>query len=158
MVLLLVEDDALTREEMTEGLEAEGFSVRAAPDGHAALDLLREAADHPEAAPEALVTDLDLGRDGPDGLALAALARAMVRPDLPVLVVSSRPRVRLDGPGLAAGAEAALAKPVAPGQVARALRRLLDAARAGAAGSGAGGAGASPRAGSSGPAPAGAFG
>ncbi|MHB2169181.1 response regulator [Alsobacter sp. R-9] len=40
--VLLVEDEALLRETTQEGLEEEGFAVIAAPDGEAALGLMRQ--------------------------------------------------------------------------------------------------------------------
>jgi two-component system chemotaxis response regulator CheY len=44
-VVLVVDDDAVTREVLKHALEAAGYQVRLAPDGAAALSLLRGAAE-----------------------------------------------------------------------------------------------------------------
>jgi DNA-binding response OmpR family regulator len=69
--VLLVEDEPLLGELMTEALTDQGFEVHAAPD-----------------AGDALFTDIDLGA-GMDGAALAQLAHEM-RPKLPIVYASGR--------------------------------------------------------------------
>jgi CheY-like chemotaxis protein len=81
--VLLVEDEPLLGELMTEVLTDQGFEVHAAPDARDALRHLLSGADV-----DVLFTDIDLG-DGMDGAALAQLAREM-RPKLPIVYTSGR--------------------------------------------------------------------
>src|SRR5256885_5985345 len=81
--VLLVENEPLLGELMTEALIDEGFEVHAAPDAGDALRYLLSGADV-----DILFTDIDLG-GGMDGAVLAQLARQM-RPTLPILYTSGR--------------------------------------------------------------------
>jgi CheY-like chemotaxis protein len=81
--VLLVEDEPLLGELMTEALIDQGFEVHAAPDARDALRYLLSGADV-----DILFTDIDLG-GGMDGAALAQLAREM-RPKLPIVYTSGR--------------------------------------------------------------------
>src|SRR5205085_9699949 len=81
--VLLVEDEPLLGELMTEALTDQGFEVHAAPDARDALRYLLSGADV-----DVLFTDIDLG-GAMDGAALAQLAREM-RPKLPIVYTSGR--------------------------------------------------------------------
>lgn len=81
--VLLVEDEPLLGELMTEALTDQGFEVHAAPDASDALRYLLSGAEV-----DVLFTDIDLG-EGMDGAALAQLAREM-RPKLPIVYTSGR--------------------------------------------------------------------
>jgi CheY-like chemotaxis protein len=81
--VLLVEDEPLLGELMTEALIDQGYEVHTAPDARDALRHLLSGADV-----DILFTDIDLG-DGMDGAALAQLAREM-RPKLPIVYTSGR--------------------------------------------------------------------
>jgi DNA-binding response OmpR family regulator len=81
--VLLVEDEPMLSELLTEALTDKGFAVHAAPDADCALKLLRSGADV-----DILFTDIDLG-DGMDGAQLARAAREL-RPALPVIYASGR--------------------------------------------------------------------
>jgi DNA-binding NtrC family response regulator len=81
--VLLVEDEPLLGELMTEALIDQGFEVHTAPDARDAVHHLLSGADV-----DVLFTDIDLG-SGMDGVALAQLAREM-RPKLPVVYTSGR--------------------------------------------------------------------
>src|SRR5262245_56809732 len=81
--ILLVEDEPLLSELMTEALTDRGFAVEVAPDAGHALRYLLSGAEV-----DVLFTDIDLG-DGMDGAQLAKLAREM-RPMLPVVYASGR--------------------------------------------------------------------
>src|SRR5690349_17822366 len=65
MDVLVVDDEALVREVVTEGLADGGLAVAEAPSAEHALALTETSG-----APEVVVTDVDLGR-GMNGLALA---------------------------------------------------------------------------------------
>jgi two-component system cell cycle sensor histidine kinase/response regulator CckA len=79
-LLLLVEDELLLRMSVARGLERQGWVVRQAPDGKAALKRLAQE------RPAAMVSDI--GMTGLDGIELTAAARAMW-PGLPVLLTSA---------------------------------------------------------------------
>src|SRR5882757_8069071 len=81
--ILLVEDEPLLGELMTEALTEKGFEVRAVADAGGALRYLLSGADV-----DVLFTDIDLGQ-GMDGAQLAKLAREM-RPGLPIVYASGR--------------------------------------------------------------------
>ena len=75
--VLLVEDEPMLSELLTEALTDRGFAVHAAPDADHALQHLLSGA-----------TDIDLG-DGMDGAQLARIAREL-RPRLPIIYASGR--------------------------------------------------------------------
>jgi DNA-binding NtrC family response regulator len=81
--VLLVEDEPLLGELLTEALTDQGFDVHAAPDAGDALRHLLSGADV-----DILFTDIDLGA-GMDGATLAQLAHEM-RPRLPIVYTSGR--------------------------------------------------------------------
>ena len=82
-IVLLVEDEPLLGELMTEALTDKGFAVVASTDAGGALRHLLSGADC-----DILFTDIDLGA-GMDGATLAQLAHAM-RPALPIVYTSGR--------------------------------------------------------------------
>ena len=116
MCILLVEDETLIRETLTETLIDEGFEVCQAATGDQAARLI-------EAPPTVfllLMTDIDLPgtRNGVD------VARLMhcKHPSLPVLYMTGRPeRLRTIGPG-----EAILIKPFTLQQMICVVQRLFD--------------------------------
>src|ERR1700723_1748847 len=82
--LLLVEDEALVRHDLKEGLVEAGFDVMDVGQSGKALGEL-------EADPtrfSGLITDISLGR-GPDGWEIARRGRELI-PDLPVVYISSQ--------------------------------------------------------------------
>jgi len=81
--VLLVEDEPLIGELMTEALIDQGFEVHSAPDAREALRHLLSGAHV-----DILFTDIDLG-GGMDGASLGQLAREM-RPKLPIVYTSGR--------------------------------------------------------------------
>jgi CheY-like chemotaxis protein len=89
--VLLVEDEPLLSELMTEALTDHGFEVHTAPDAGDALRHLRSGAQI-----DLLFTDIELG-DGMDGATLARVAREM-RPELPIVYASGRRTVQDIGP------------------------------------------------------------
>jgi CheY-like chemotaxis protein len=84
--LLLIEDDDDLREDLAAILGHHGFTVRTAPDGRAALDLLRASATRPS------VILLDLMMPTMDGWAFrkAQLADPALA-DIPVVVLTGVP-------------------------------------------------------------------
>jgi DNA-binding NtrC family response regulator len=125
--ILVVDDDALMRNMVSEWLTAAGYSVRQAEHGEAALAMLR-------IRPAGLViTDMDM--PGLDGLqTLAAVRREL--PMLPVIAMSGKFGSGQDGSAqtaLSLGACKVLAKPFARNALLEAVldtvARTQDAAR-----------------------------
>jgi CheY-like chemotaxis protein len=81
--VLLVEDEPMLSELLTEALTDKGFAVHAAPNADGALRHLMSGAEV-----DIMFTDIDLG-EGMDGAQLACIARQM-RPELPVIYASGR--------------------------------------------------------------------
>jgi CheY-like chemotaxis protein len=115
--VLLVEDEFLISEWVSESLEEQGFSVCAASNAAEALRLLNSI------AVDVLFTDINLP-GGVDGLALAHRAREMF-PDLPVVYASGRINV-LDAALQVPGAMF-VAKPYAPEMIGRILAAAAKA-------------------------------
>jgi len=116
-IVLLVEDEPLLGELMTEALTEKGFAVVASIDAGGALRHLLSGADC-----DLLFTDIDLGA-GMDGAALAQLVHAM-RPGLPIVYTSGRrsPREFATVPGAAF-----LPKPYSLNDVDRMIAQKLGA-------------------------------
>lgn len=86
-VLVLVEDEPLTRMDACAGLRAAGFEVLDAPDAETALALIRNRRDI-----AVLFTDVQMP-GGMDGLELARAVHAL-RPDIKILVTSGGLKLR----------------------------------------------------------------
>jgi len=113
--VLAVDDDPEILDLLRRGLAIEGFDVRVAADGDAAL---RTLAEHPTD-----VVVLDVMMPGLDGLAVIRHIRESS--DVPVLFLSARERVRDRIAGLNAGGDDYLPKPFAFGELVARLRALL---------------------------------
>jgi len=116
--VLLVEDDALIRENLGEILLLEGYEVVPAIDGLHALELLRE-----QPAPDLVITDLQMPRA--NGWVLAMELRRDPRlAKLPLVVISGVHDSRSAGGFL--GASATFQKPFDVPEFLDTLERLLD--------------------------------
>ena len=113
--LLAVDDDPEILDLLDRGLKIEGFDVRVASSGDAALKALAE---HPTD-----VVVLDVMMPGLDGLAV--IQRIRETSDVPVLFLSARERVRDRIAGLDAGGDDYLPKPFAFGELVARIRALL---------------------------------
>jgi two-component system, NtrC family, nitrogen regulation response regulator NtrX len=82
--ILVVDDEPALRDLVTELLEDEGYTVRSAPDGLAALETVAHD------APDLVLTDLYM--PGLDGLGLVARLRSEW-PGLPIVVLSAAIRI-----------------------------------------------------------------
>lgn len=112
----MVDDDARVRTVVAWQLEAEGYVVREAADGHAAW---REITRH---RPDLVILDLSL--PGVGGLDL--LGRLRTAGDaLPVVVLSGRSGEGDRITGLDLGADDYLVKPFSPGELAARVRSVL---------------------------------
>ena len=114
-LLLLVEDELMLRMSVARGLERQGWRVRQAPDGEAALKRLAQE------RPAAMVSDIRM--PGLDGIGLTAAAREMW-PGLPVLLTSgyADEAARAAVPGMGVGF---IAKPYTVRSLGERLRELL---------------------------------
>ncbi|BDG01085.1 ATP-binding response regulator [Anaeromyxobacter oryzae] len=101
--VVLAEDSLATREVLRVLLEAQGFRVRLAADGEEALQRVAEA------APDVLVSDVNMPRR--DGLSLTRALRARAGTErLPIVLLTSQDDAATRAAGAAAGADAYLVK------------------------------------------------
>jgi DNA-binding response OmpR family regulator len=114
-LILVVEDDDANRRLLRAFLEREGFEVREAADGPAALQAV--------ASEEIDLVVLDLGLPGIDGLDVLASIRR--RGDIPVLVLTGRVEEQQRVQGLDAGADDYVLKPYSLPELAARTRALL---------------------------------
>ena len=114
--VLVVDDDAPIRRMLERTLAADGYDVRAAADGGAALAAIERS------APDALV--LDVAMPGLDGLAVCRRLRAKGLA-LPILLLTARDAVHDRVAGLDAGADDYLVKPFAAEELLARIRALL---------------------------------
>lgn len=118
MCILLVEDEELIREIMTESLRDAGFEVVEAATGDQAIALFAERPRHFTL----LVTDFNMPGQR-DGAAIAAQVRELA-PSLPVVIASGRPEVFRPHWKTALG-YTLLAKPYRPHQLVELARSLV---------------------------------
>jgi CheY-like chemotaxis protein len=120
--ILVVDDEALVREVVAEGLAELGFSTLRAADGATALAMLDAGA-----ALDLLLTDHAM--PGMDGVTLVREARRR-RPDLPAILLTgnadSQVETKLTLEGLVSGAFSLLRKPVSAEQLAERIEALLE--------------------------------
>jgi two-component system response regulator QseB len=116
MRLLVVEDDPLLGDGITEGLKQAGFTVDWARDGEEAALAVRTT------AYELLVLDLGLPRL--DGMDLLCSLRAKGN-DVPILVLTARDAIESKVAGLEAGADDYVLKPFALSELVARIRALL---------------------------------
>lgn len=114
--VLIIDDDADSRELLRRAVEAEGYEVIAASDGREGLRLAREH--------EPMAITLDLLMPEPDGWTVLSLLRRNPRlADIPVVLVSLLDEQER---GMAIGADAFVTKPVDRRKVVRLLKRYRD--------------------------------
>ena len=116
--ILVAEDDPAIRANLVRLLRLEGFRVEAAADGQEALTRLQAE------RPDLVLSDMMM--PGIDGLALLAALRADPRTaDLPVVLLTARADGSDVQDGLAAGANAYIAKPYLREALLQCIRALL---------------------------------
>ena len=116
MRILLLEDDNMIAEALSDMLHAAGFAVDCVADGIAAENALQ-----PEIYDIAL---LDIGVPGQDGLSVLRHLRAK-NCDLPVILITARDTVDERINGLDSGADDYVIKPFAPSELLARIRALL---------------------------------
>ncbi len=118
--VLVVDDDRAIRESLARALELDGYDVELAPDGAAALAIIRER------RPDVAIFDVMMPNI--DGLTLCRVLRAE-RDRLPVLMLTARTETSDRVAGLDAGADDYLPKPFDLDELLARLRALLRRAR-----------------------------
>jgi len=113
--ILVVDDEATIREVVRRYLEREGFSVREAADGYAALEAIEDF------APDLIVLDLML--PGIDGLTLTRQLRKRHRTPIVMLTAKGETSDRIQGLDL--GADDYLTKPFSPQELVSRIRAVL---------------------------------
>ncbi len=98
--VLVVDDDAGTRDVVTDALGDEGYQVRTAPSGQAALRMLQQ-----EGQPSLIL--LDMRMPVMDGTAFLAAYRQLPGPHAPVVALTAAGRPTIEG------VDGVLAKPFA---------------------------------------------
>jgi CheY-like chemotaxis protein len=117
--ILVIEDDAIMREALTDWLQAAGYGVRTAADGSAGLAAVKFA------VPAVVVTDIHM-----PGTSGAAVISELKR-DYPQITVIAISGMFNSGHGLdaeaalALGADRALANPFKRAELLRAIAKLL---------------------------------
>ncbi|HEX6131527.1 MAG TPA: response regulator transcription factor [Actinomycetota bacterium] len=122
--VLIVDDEPMVRDVLARYLERDGFRVRTADDGQAALDLVAAA------SPDLVVLDLML----PTVDGLEVLRRLRERGDVPVVLLTAKGDEIDRIVGLELGADDYVAKPFSPREVAARVRAVLRRGRADRAG------------------------
>ena len=116
--VLLVDDEPVILRMLEVNLLAEGFEVRTAGTGTAALQVVADR------VPDAIV--LDLGLPDHDGWELLRRIRKLeAAAAVPVVVVSGAERDEADARGYASDVQAFLTKPVEPTDLVETVRRVL---------------------------------
>jgi DNA-binding response OmpR family regulator len=114
--ILAVDDEGAIRDFITAVLEREGFTLRTARDGSAALEAVREW------EPDCVLLDVMMPKI--DGITLLPMLRRLT--EAPIILLTARADVRDRVDGLAAGADDYLPKPF---DVAELVARLRSALR-----------------------------
>lgn len=115
--ILVVEDDTHLRAMLQVLLEEEGYPVRAAADGRAALEYARSN------RPSLVI--LDIGLPGLDGTTVAEQLRTYYEADLPIVVISANGRAAASAAKI--GAQSYLDKPFDVDHLLQAVWRALRA-------------------------------
>lgn len=117
--VLVVDDDETIRQLVRHRLEASGYEVRACEDGREAADLLDG-----EYEPDLIVLDVMMPRL--NGTRLARMVRngeLSVRPDLPIVMLTSRGREEHVLEGFEAGVDDYVSKPFRSSELLARIKR-----------------------------------
>jgi CheY-like chemotaxis protein len=119
LVILVVEDDLLIQNVLTDTLHDGGYEVAMASSGKEAIKLL----DAQNRKYRALLTDIDLGRGQIDGWEVAKRARELEH-DLPVVYMTGDSAIDWASKGVPNSV--LITKPYAPAQILTAVSQLLN--------------------------------
>jgi len=113
--VMIVEDNARLREELSDYLRDEGFLVTSVSDG----EELNAALEHQ--MPSIVVLDLNLPNE--DGISIAKRLRSAL-PNIGVIMLTARVRSVDRNEGYAAGADVYLTKPTSPDEIVHVIQNL----------------------------------
>jgi two-component system response regulator MprA len=120
--ILVVDDDETIRRLVTHRLEAAGYAVRVCEDGREAADLLDDGYD-----PRLIVLDVMMPRlDGTRLLRMIRGGDLSVRPDTPVIMLTSRGREEHVLEGFDSGVDDYVTKPFRAAELLARVRRYID--------------------------------
>lgn len=119
--ILIVEDDRLTRESLSQYLLLKGFEVLTAIRGEEAISLTLR--DHPD------VILMDLGLPGMSGIEAAQVIKQQYPQisRIPIIAITGRPREIWEETALNAGISLYLTKPALPSAIVQAIAQILSA-------------------------------
>ena len=117
--ILAVDDSPTMRMLLRATLTAQGYEVRDAEDGLAALEILNR-----DERPDLVITDINMPRLDGFGLIAELRARPAFR-DMPILVLSTESAPEKKAVARRAGASGWLVKPFDPESLATAIRRVI---------------------------------
>lgn len=115
--ILIADDDEHLRQALEQLLELEGFSIAGAPDGRAALALVKQATYD--------LILLDVKMPGPNGLDVLAALRDL-SPQIPIIMMSGQAGRNTVADALAGGAFEFILKPFNDELVLLAVKRALE--------------------------------
>ena len=118
LTIVVVEDDADSRDALQTLLELDGHRVAAAADGHEAIELARTK--DPD------VALIDIGLPGLDGYEVAHWIRRSGNPRPVLVALTGHGQPEDQRRALDAGFDAYLVKPVDPGELAGLIERLAS--------------------------------
>lgn len=119
--ILLIEDNASMRRNITQILTIEGYRVQAAADGETGVKLMREE------SPDLVICDIMMpGMDGYD--VLAAMRADAALASVPFIFLTARGSMPDLRAGMSLGADDYLAKPVSSADLLKAVRARLQRA------------------------------
>ncbi len=118
--VLIVDDNATNRTVCRKALESEGYNIREAADGNAALEEISNMQPH--------VILMDVMMPGMDGLECTRILKSNPdTQDIPIIIVSALADASDIQAGLQAGANEYLAKPIRPAELAMRVQSMAKA-------------------------------
>jgi two-component system response regulator MprA len=121
--ILVVDDDEPIQKILIHNLESDGYSIRTCEDGQEAADLLESGY-----VPQLAILDVMMPRlNGTRLLRMIRNGEFQVRPDLPIIMLTSRGREEHVVEGFESGADDYMTKPFKPAELLARVERYLDA-------------------------------
>jgi DNA-binding response OmpR family regulator len=118
-LVLVVDDEDLTRQMLSMLLKLDGHDCMEAEDG---IEALEKALKY---SPDAII--LDVMMPNMDGITVCKRLRANpATANVPIIMLSGRSHVGAEGEGLEAGANAYLRKPMDPKEMLKLLKNLME--------------------------------
>ncbi len=117
-IVLVVDDEDMTRKLLRLMLERDGFTILEAEDGQQALDMIADS------RPDLVI--LDVMMPNLDGFTACQILRTQPETaDLPIILLSARTQVEAVRAGLQAGADRYMTKPISKPELVQTITDLL---------------------------------